>query len=553
MINNIKIVFRLLMLFKPYWGWMLLGITLSLITLIANVGLLALAAWFITIMGIAGTAGISQVNYFTPAAMIRGFAIIRTAGRYAERVVTHEATFRQLSALRVWFYQRLEPLAPAVLQQYHSGDILSRISADIDQLQNFYLRIAAPLIVAFIAVIFYSVFLIRYDMGLWLVEISLLILAGVLVPLLVNRLAKKPAERMVKTKTCLRTTAIDSMQGMAELLIYGAQQQQIEKIQQLSQQLVSDQQKQATLMGFSQGALGLSANLAMWSMLIITIPLVSSQQLSPEMMPMFALFALASFEAIVPLPLALQLLPETLASAKRIFELADSKPVISEPEQASPQPEQLDIVFDQVSFRYPTSDNDVIKPLSFCLPQGNKVAIIGESGAGKTSIVQLLLKFWPCSGGSIQLGGYDLSAYHSEDCRRYFSAVSQQTVLFNSTIKRNLLLANPDASDEALQQVCRIAQIDAFITSQPDGYDTWVGEAGLKLSGGQAQRIAVARALLKDAPILILDEPGEGLDTDTEKKMLDAILAYKPDTSILLISHKKAGLDRMDEIILLPN
>ncbi|MDQ7073332.1 MAG: thiol reductant ABC exporter subunit CydC [Gammaproteobacteria bacterium] len=465
MITDIKVLIRLFILFRPYWGWMLLGIFLSVITLLANVGLLALAAWFITIMGIAGAAGITQVNYFTPAAMIRGFAIIRTAGRYAERVISHEATFRQLSALRVWFYERLEPLAPAVLQKYHSGDILSRISADIDQLQNFYLRIAAPLVVALIAVIFYSIFLLRYDIHLWFAEISLLLLAGVIIPLIVNRRAQKPGKRIILTKNDLRTTAIDSMQGMGELLIYGVEQQQIEKMQQLSQQLVNDQQKHATLTGLSQGAMGLCANLAMWSMLIIAIPLVGSQQLSPEMMPMFALFALASFEAIVPLPLAFQLLPETLVAAKRIFDMADSKPVINEPEQASPQPQQLDIIFDRVRFRYPNSENDAIKSLSFQLRQGENIAIIGESGVGKTSIVQLLLKFWPCSDGTITLGGYDLKEFHSEDCRHYFSVVSQHTVLFNSTIKRNLLLAKLDATDAELEQVCRIAQIHDFIIS----------------------------------------------------------------------------------------
>ncbi|MBL1320351.1 MAG: thiol reductant ABC exporter subunit CydC [Methylophaga sp.] len=553
MIEQLKLIGRLLLLFRPYWGWMALGILLSIITIIANVGLLALAGWFITMMGIAGAAGILTVNYFTPAAVIRGFAIVRTAGRYAERVITHEATFRLLAGLRLWLYQHLEPLAPAILQNYHSGDLLSRLRSDIDYLQNFYLRIVSPVIVALIAVVLFSLFLARYDTKLLIVELVLLTIAGIFIPLIVNRLAKRSGERMVHTKAELRTSVVDSMQGMGELLIYGAADRQTEKILQLSHKLVKDQQQQAALTGFSQGSVGLCANLAMWMMLIITIPLVNSQQLAAENIPMLALFALASFEAIAPLPLAFQILPETLAAAKRIFEIVDTQPMVIEPKQPSPQARDSDIEFKNVSFRYPNMETDVIQNLSFKLVQGGKLAIVGQSGAGKTSIVHLLLKFWPITTGRITLGGHALEQYHSDDCRQHFSVVSQHTILFNSTIKRNLLLANADASDDEIEQACRAAQIHEFISSQPDGYETWVGEAGLKLSGGQSQRIAVARALLKNAPILILDEPGEGLDTTTEKKMLDAIINYSPNTSILLITHKQAGLDTMDEIITLAN
>jgi len=549
MISHLKILWHLLLLFRPYWGWMLLGILLSVITIIANVGLLALAGWFITVMGIAGAAGITQINYFTPAAAIRGFAIVRTAGRYAERLITHEATFRILSRLRVWFYEHLEPLAPAVLQNFHSGDLLSRIRSDIDHLENFYLRILSPVIVALIAVILYGMFLYRYDTRLLIAEIVLLVIAGLIIPLIVNRLARESGERIVQKKTDLRIAVVDSIQGMGELLVYGAADQQAKKISRLSEELIHDQQQHARLAGFSQGAIGLCANLAMWLMIFITIPLVRNQQVQPENIPMLALFALASFEAIAPLPLAFQLLPGTMKAARRVFEIIDTRPLITEPHHPSPQPKNYDIEFENVSFRYLDGDTDTIQSLSFHLAEGQKLAIVGQSGVGKTSITNLLLRFWPITDGKITLGGYPLEEFQSDDCRQYFSDVTQQTVLFNSTIKRNLLLANPDASEKEIEQVCGAAQIHDFIISQPDGYETWVGEAGLKLSGGQSRRIAIARALLKNAPIMILDEPGEGLDTMTEKKLLNAIIDYKPDASIILITHKKAGLDRMDEIL----
>ncbi len=551
MINNINILCRLLKLFRPYWAWMLLGVCLSLMTILANVSLLALAGWFITMMAIAGAAGTTEVNYFTPAAAIRGFAITRTAGRYAERLVTHEATFRLLASLRVWFYQHLEPLAPAVLQHYHSGDLLSRIRADIDHLENFYLRILAPIIVAIIACVFFALFLHQYNDILLLVEMSLLFIAGVLVPILINRQAKHSGERLITCKSDLRVTTSDSVQGMGELLIYGAADTQAGKISQLTEDLLQDQEKQASLYGISQAAMLFCANLAMWSMLLLSIPLLKEQQISAANIPMLALFALASFEAIAPLPLALQLLPETLKSAKRIFEIVDKKPLIKEPKTASPKPENFDIEFKQVSFHYDEKQGNVLSSLNFKLPQGNKLAIIGESGAGKTSVMHLLLRLWPITSGEITLGGHSLEHFHSDDSRQYFSVVSQQTLLFNSTIKRNLLLANNNANDDEIEQACRTAQIHDFIISQPQGYDTWIGEAGLKLSGGQSRRIATARALLKNTPILILDEPGEGLDTITEKKMLNAIFDDNPDISILMITHRKIGLERMDKIICL--
>ena len=552
--SSLSTFLRLLSLFRPYWGWMLLGIFLSLITAMANVGLLALSGWFISIMAIAGVAGITEINYFTPSASIRGLAIARTAGRYIERVVSHEATFRLLAELRQWFYNKLEPLAPAILQRYQSGDILSRISADINTLENFYIRIISPIVVAIIAFVFYAFFLVRYDNCLFIAELSLLIIAGIITPIIINRLAKKSGERLNKTSSTLRISAIDSVQGMGELLIYGASKNHIEKTSSISKELIKDQETQAKLAGFSQGFIGFCANITMWLILIISIPLIRNGSLEPAHLAMLALFALASFEVVLPLPLAFQLLPQVLAAGQRLFEIVDNSPLVTEPNSESPTPKHMDIIFNDVSFAYDDTIKKGIQNCSFTLNTGQKLAIIGPSGIGKSTIVQLLNRFWQQhqnSKGSIQFGGYPIEEYHGEDIRQYFSVLPQQNLLFNNTIKNNLLLANPQATDEQLDSVCKIAQIDSFIHNQSDGYNTWVGEAGLQLSGGQARRIALARALLKDAPILILDEPGEGLDAETENDMLQAVFNAYPDKSILLITHKKAGLDLVDKTIIL--
>ncbi len=556
--SNIVLFWRLWLLFKPYWGWMLLGILLSFITVIANVTLMALSGWFITSMAIAGLASVSM-DYFSPAAGIRGLAIARTASRYGERLITHEATFRVIAELRHWFYLHLEPLAPAVLQRYHSGDLLSRIRSDIDALENIYIRIIVPVVVAIIASIFFLLFLSRYDIRLAFVELTLLLIGGVITPVVIHKISKKPAERKVELSTKLRTHVVDSVQGMGELLIYGAAEKQAEQLDKLSMQLLEQQTKLARNNGLSQAVLSLCANLAMLGVVVIAIPFVTQAGISPPNLVMLALFTLASFEAILALPLAFQTLPETLASARRIFSIIDMKPLVSEPAKESLKPKNNDIVFSNVSFHYgeksesdsPKIAQNVLHNISFNFKAGSRLGIVGSSGMGKSSVINLLLRFWEPTKGEIQFGGYSIDKYRGDDIRQYFSVVTQETHFFNSTIKRNLLLANRQAADEQVEQVCKVAQIHDFIQTLPDGYDTWVGEAGFKLSGGQLKRLTIARALLKDAPILILDEPGEGLDSKTESALLNAVFDYKKDASILLITHRQTGLKEMDQLLYL--
>lgn len=547
-ISNWAIMLRLLKLVKPWWGWMLLGATLSLLTILANISLMALSGWFIATMAFAGITGAS-VNYFTPAAGIRAFAIIRTASRYGERLVTHEATFRLLATLRTWFYEHLEPLAPAVLQYYRSGDLLSRIRADIDALENFYLRILAPLLVAAISSVVILLFLLQFSVVLAVIELVLLMIAGVAIPLLVNRLAHQASTRTIETTSALRSSIVDSTQGMSELLIYGAAEQQTERVNQLSEQLLSDQQRLAKLNGGTQSALGLCANLSTWLMLIVAIPMVTQGHLAPANLPMLALFAMASFEAIMPLPLAFQTLPGTLAAARRLFDIVDREPAVQEPLETRNIPERFDLHISQLSLTYPGSTTRALTSINLDIPQGKHLAIIGPSGSGKSTLINALMRFWPLDSGEIRLGGISIDQFKGEHLRAQFAVAAQHSTLFNSTIKRNLLLAKRDATNEEVQQVCKLAQIHEFIETLPEGYDTYIGEAGHKLSGGQMRRLGIARALLKPAPILILDEPGEGLDSVTEQNMLSAISEHAKNRTLILITHHAVGLDNLQQIV----
>jgi ATP-binding cassette subfamily C protein CydC len=533
---------------------MALGAILALITLIANLTLMATSGWFIAAMAVAGGSGASM-NYFTPAALIRTAAILRTIGRYLERLVTHEATLRQLSGLRVWFYRHLEPLAPARLQQFHSGDLLSRIRADIDALDNLYLRTLVPVAVAAAGLALSFAFLAAFDLGIALFALAMLLTAGVLVPLWARISGAGPGRRMVQTQAELRGLAIDGIQGLPELLVYGAAAAHAQRLHTLSLALTADQDRMSAYAGISQGAVTLAANLTLWGILWLAAPLVgpagSGAPIAPPSLALLALFTLAAFEAVAPLPLALQHLGGTLAAARRLFEIVDAEPAVVEPQRPSPRPKRYDLELSGVHFSYPGRDRPALAGIDLRIPEGGRVAVVGSTGSGKSTLFNLLLRFWAPDQGSIHLGGHDLSAFHGEDLRRHIAVVSQHTHLFAATIRENLLLANPDAPQAALEQACEAAQIHRFIAGLPEGYDTWLGDTGVRLSGGQARRIAIARALLKDAPILLLDEPTEGLDGPTESSLMAAIDDLMRGRTVLLISHRGMGLEAMGEILVL--
>jgi ATP-binding cassette, subfamily C, bacterial CydC len=284
----------------------------------------------------------------------------------------------------------------------------------------------------------------------------------------------------------------------------------------------------------------------------LTIPRVRDGSLPPADLAMLALLTLASFEAVLPLPLAMQVLGESLAAARRIFALVDARPAVVDVPQAPALPSGNDLSLSHVRMRYQDGAAWALDEVSFNLPAGSRIAVVGESGAGKTSLANVLLRFWDYQAGSIRLGGAELRDCSAHDVRARIAVVAQDTYLFNATIRENLLLARPDADAAMLEAACRTAQLHDFIVSLPQGYDTEIGEAGTGLSGGQARRLAIARALLLDAPILILDEPTEGLDTVTEQSLLQAIMRLMEGRSVLLITHRMSTLTELvDEVLVM--
>jgi len=549
--GDLKLLLRLLVLLRPYWGWMALGALLALATTLANVALMAVAGWFIAAMAIAGAAG-ALIDYFTPAALIRLFAILRTGGRYLERLVTHEATFRLLAELRVWLYRRIEPLAPAGLETHRGGDLVDRIQADVETLQHAYLRLFAPVAAGAAGVAIVTLVLARYSAAIALLALALLLVAGAALPLVLRRAGEAPGAELVHTRAALRSVLLDGVQGMAELRVYGGSGRQARRIERLSARLSAAQRRLATLSGVAEGAPGLCASLALWGSVLLGSALLARGGLQPADLALLAFLVLASFEAVSPLALALHKLGETLAAARRIFELADAKPQVAEPRARSPRPRDSGISMRGVRLRYHAEAPWALDGLDLELKAGGRVALLGPSGAGKSSVVQLLLRLREFQQGEIGLGGNDLRSYRGEDLRALIAVVSQDTYLFNATVLENLCIADPHADRQAIERAARAAQIHDFIASLPEGYMSQVGEAGVRLSAGQARRVAIARALLRDAPILLLDEPTENLDPPTERALLADIDRLMAGRTVLLITHKLgSALERVDQVLLL--
>jgi ATP-binding cassette subfamily C protein CydC len=360
-----------------------------------------------------------------------------------------------------------------------------------------------------------------------------------------------PGRRLAADEGELRAAVIDGVQGMAELTIYGANGRQAERIDALGRRLIADQARLSSDHGATQAAVGLSAALSLWVLLWLAVPMVQEGRLMPPQLAMLALFTLASFEAVAPLPHAFQLLGRTLAAARRIFTIVDTPPPVVEPTAPSPVPERFDIRFEGVCFTYPGADTPAISDIHLDVPEGSRAAVVGATGSGKSTLFNLLLRFWEPDRGTISLGGHSITSFRADDLRRSIAVVSQQTHLFDTTIRENIQIAAPQATQAEIEAACRVAQIHDFISALPDGYGTWVGETGVRLSGGQARRIAVARALLKDAPILLLDEPTEGLDAETEQGLMQALDRLMAGRTVLLITHRPAGLDWVDRVLVL--
>jgi thiol reductant ABC exporter CydC subunit len=531
--------------------WVAAGVLLGSLAIASNVALIAMSAFLVSRAAVV--TNVADLALAVTA--VRVLAIGRAAFRYLERYATHVATLRILADVRVWFYAAIEPLAPARLTTRRSGDLLARIVADVETLEDFYVRVLLPPLVAVLVTAFACVVLGFFDVTLGLVLLVFLALVGVVLPQLSRWLSREVAERSVTTRGELSALIVDEVHGLADLIALDRADSHRATVLALGADQDRTGERLAVFRGVSVGLAALLTSLCAIAILGISIPLVVDGSLDGVFLALLPLAAIAAFEAVQPLSLSVQLLGASLAAAERLFEVVDAAPPVAEPVVPTappvPGPLQLGLAVDVrgITFRYESGGRAVLDDVSFSVPAGGSLAIIGPSGSGKSTLVNLLLRFWDYTEGEILVGGCDLRELQADDARRLFGVVSQRVDLFDATIRDNLALADPDVTDGQVEAACRVAQLHDFVTTLRDGYETRIGEDGVRLSGGERRRLAIARAIIKDAPILILDEATADLDAVTERRLMTALGPFLTGRTTIVISHRAAVAQEADAVV----
>ena len=545
-----KILPRLLQFLEGSWSRVALSVLIGAGTIGSSVALMGTSAWLISTAALhpsVADLGVSVVG-------VRFFGIARGLFRYFERLVSHDVTFRLLSRLRIWFYEKLEPLAPARLMEYRAGDLLARIVGDVETLENFYVRVVSPPLTAVLIGFFVALFLGSFGLQLALAFLFFFLSLGLILPILAQMISRKPAVDTITLRGDLHTRLVDGIQGMADILAYGRGAHRLTEISNNGINYGDAQRRMARVTGFHSGLSTLLTNLGLWTILVLAIPLVNARTIAGPMLASLSLLTVAAFEAVMPLPLAAQTWNSAREAARRLFEVVDTEPAVSD--QSSVISHQLSVNSNQLqianlSFTYPNQSIPALQNVTFDLRPATSIAIVGPSGAGKSTLANLLLRFWDYNSGDITLGAASLKVYEQDEVRAKIGLVSQNTYFFNTTVFENLRFARRRVTREEVEAAAKSAQIHEFILSLPKGYDTMIGEQGLRLSGGERQRLAIARAIIKDAPILILDEPTANLDPLTEKQVLKTLYALMKKKTSLLITHRLVGMENMDEILVM--
>lgn len=524
------------------------ALVLGSLALGSAVGLMATSGWLIS-----RASQQPPVLYLMVAVTAtRAFGIGRAVFRYAERLVSHDAVLRMLADTRVAVYRRLERLAPAGLRGTRRGDLLTRLVADVDAFQDYWLRWLLPAGVA-VAVSAASV-----GFTAWLlpeagaVLAAGLLAAGVGVPLLTAAVARRTERRLAPARGVLATRVTELLTGTAELTVAGALPARTDAARRADRTLTGIAARAAAVTGLGDGLTALISGLTVTATAVCGAQAVAAGRLGGVAMAVVVLTPLAAFEAVLGLPLAVRHRQRVRRSAERVYEILDAAEPVREPEQPRPAPvTPFPVVLKGVAARYEGQRREALAGLDLTLERGRRIAVVGASGSGKTTLAQVLLRFLDPRAGSYTLAGVDACAVAGDDVRRLVGLCAQDAHLFDSSVRENLLLARKDATEAELRGALARARLLDWVQSLPDGLDTLVGEHGARLSGGQRQRLALARALLAGFPVLVLDEPAEHLDLATADALTADLLAATEGRTTLLITHRLAGLDAVDEVIVL--
>jgi thiol reductant ABC exporter, cydC subunit len=523
-----------------------LGLVLMITGLASSIGLLTTSGWFLAATAIAGLG--TLFNFFYPSASVRGLAISRTLFRYFEKLVTHDVTFRILAKLRVQVFEKIIPLSPAVLNRYRNSDLLNRLVSDVDTLDSLYLRLIAPFITAIFVILAMCIGLSFVNAPLALgLGVSLLLLVFV-IPTVFYQLGKKFGDKLVHSRALYRTQFLEFIQAQAELLLFNAEDKLKDNMEKTEANWQANQQKEANLSGFST-ALSLFLN----GLIIAAMLWFSSQaefgddEYRMAFIALFTFAALASFEILMPLGSAFLHIGQVIASAERVTDIIEQQPLVTFNGKAEFDQNATTLIeAKDLSFTYPERQNRALENLNLTIQKGKKIAILGKTGSGKSTLLQLLVRNYDANQGELFLAGKPIADYAEDTLRSQFCFLTQRVHVFSDTLRQNLQFASAvNISDEKMIEVLNQVGLGKLLEQ---GLDIWLGDGGRPLSGGEQRRLGLARILLNDAPILLLDEPTEGLDRETERQILRLILAHAANKTLIMVTHRLTAIEQFDEL-----
>ncbi|MGW1410263.1 thiol reductant ABC exporter subunit CydD [Streptomyces sp. NPDC002403] len=529
-------------------GRLALALLLGSLAVGSAVGLMAVSGWLI-----ARASEQPPVLYLMVAVTAtRAFGLGRAVFRYAERLVSHDAVLKMLAELRVAVYRGLERVAPAGLRRTRRGDLLSRLVADVDALQDYWLRWMLPAGTAVVVGTAATGFVGWLLPAAGVVLAAGLLLAGVAVPLVSSACSRHTERRLAPARAELATRITDLLGGTAELTVAGALPARAERAREADGVLTRIAARAATATALGAGLITLITGLTVVATALVALPAVHDGRLAGVELAVVVLTPLAAFEAVTGLPLAAQYRRRVERSAERVFEVLDAPLPVSEPgspAEAPASPFPLEVR--GLSARYPGAERDALDTVDLTLTAGRRIAVVGPSGSGKTTLAQILVRFLDARAGTYRIGGVEAGALEGDTVRRYVGLCAQDAHVFDSSIRENLRLARTGATDEELRAALGRARLLDWAEALPDGLDTLVGEHGARLSGGQRQRLALARAILADFPVLVLDEPAEHLDLATADALTADLLAATEGRTTVLITHRLEELEAVDEVLVL--
>ncbi|HIE56048.1 MAG TPA: thiol reductant ABC exporter subunit CydC [Chromatiaceae bacterium] len=565
--SQYQLLKRLLGMIRAQWGVMIISILMRVLNQGSAIALLVMGAWGVSLVVMGRGDEIGRLLW-----LMVGLGLFKGVFRYLEQFTGHYLAFHLLAKLRRQFYRRIEPLAPAGLADTRSGDLISRAIADVDKIEVFYAHTIAPAAVAIIVPAIALIFLAqRFHALLALALLPFLVGVGALLPWLFNRPSQRFAMQTREQTAEVNAHLTDSIQGLREVLAFGYANRRRQEIWTRGELVTHIQRDTANLAGLQNALMDGLIAAGTLAVLGVAIGLWRQGALDLVAFPPILALATTSFAPVIAASAVLNEFNVAMAGARRLFALMDREPLVQEiannqrDDHATLYTPQSTLSpslhFENVFFQYqpftPESNGHtpewVLNNLSFDVPEGSTVALVGSSGAGKSTIINLLLRFWDVNEGQVRLGDVNVRDLPQMVLRDQIAVVSQQTHIFYATIKQNLLFGKPTATDAEIEQAAQLANIHDFIVSLPDGYETAVGEMGVKLSGGQRQRLSIARALLKDAPILLLDEATSNLDAETEREIQSAIYELMQGRTVLLIAHRLSTVINADEILVLEN